>query len=225
MACVFFLPLLGCQIDPIPKNIEQLHRKASEAYLKLKPVVRKGDIIFRLGSTPIAGGILNFSTIIADMTESDFSHACFILDGDDILIADVTPYGIERRFFRDWHITGSHNIVVRRLRPEYRYLLPKVMSTLEKLIDDDILYNRAFTYRDDTFYCTQLVDYVFRVNGAPLADTIKIKDFPNYNWVYGMLCCIGGIDINIDGVIAGNEKIGLFSSPMLETVIDLRSKK
>jgi len=80
--------LAGCQIDPVPKNIQYLHGCAQDDYYKLDGIVQRGDIIFRLGSTPLLGGLLDFSAIMADWTDSDFSHACVVLQGDDILIAD-----------------------------------------------------------------------------------------------------------------------------------------
>ena len=36
-------------------------------------------------------------------------------------------------------------------------------------------------------------------------------------------CAIAGINMNNLVAVAGNERIGLFSSPMLETVLDLRT--
>jgi len=217
-----FLLLAGCQVDPIPSDITQLHDQARHDYLVVQPLVQPGDIVFRLGDTKLLGGVMNFSEIIADLTESDFSHACIVLDGNDFLIVDVTPFGIERRYFKDWHITGSKNIVVKRLKPEYMHMVPKVLASVNELIEEDVLYDRDFHYNDDKYYCTELVDYVFRKNGYPLADTIKIKDFPRFNWVYGLMCRLGGIDPNEEAVVAGNDEIGLFSSKMLYTVIDLR---
>jgi hypothetical protein len=68
-----------------------------------------------------------------------------------------------------------------------------------------------------------MVDHCFRVTGHPLASRIRIKDFPNNGLVMYIGCAIGRIDMNNQAVVAGNERIGLFSSPMLETVLDLRT--
>lgn len=215
--------LIGCQVDPIPGDITQLHELARHDYLVAQPLIQPGDIVFRLGNTKLLGGVLDFSKIIAEMTESDFSHACIVLESEDFLIVDVTPFGIERRFFKDWHITGTRNIVVKRLKPEFMHLIPQVLATVHDLIDQDVLYDRDFRHNDNKYYCTELVDHVFRVNGYPLADTLKIKDFPKLNWVYGLMCKLGGIDTNEEAVVAGNKRIGLFSSDMLYTVLDLRN--
>jgi hypothetical protein len=113
--------------------------------------------------------------------------------------------------------------VVKRLKPEFMHLIPQVLATVHDLIDQDVLYDRDFRHNDNKYYCTELVDHVFRVNGYPLADTLKIKDFPKLNWVYGLMCKLGGIDTNEEAVVAGNKRIGLFSSDMLYTVLDLRN--
>ena len=57
---------------------------------------------------------------------------------------------------------------------------------------------------------------------APLADRVRIRDLPRYNVFIALCCLIGRIDPNQEIVVAGNDEIGLFSSPMLETVVDLR---
>jgi hypothetical protein len=214
--------LTGCAISPIPKNVATMHVQSRADFDALRPHVQVGDVIFRLGATKVAGGLLDFSKTVASMSDSDFSHACVVLQADDIMVADITMYGIERRFFRDWYISGTENVVVKRLRPEYRDLIPKVMGTLDELIDQDVLYNVEFSDNGNKFYCTEVVDHIFRVNGAPLADRMRIRDMPHYNVFVAFCCLVGGIDADQEIVVAGNEEIGLFSSPMLETVVDLR---
>lgn len=228
--------MTGCAASPIPHNIEFLQRQAREDYLAVRDVVNAGDIIFRMGNQRVLGGLVDFSKMSARMADSDFSHACIVLqayNGESprtdpaagLLVADTSVYGIERKFFRDWHISGTENLVVKRLKPEYRFLIPRVLETVGGIIERDALYNANFVYNDERFYCTQVVDFAFRANGYPLSDLVSIRDFPNYgSFLHGTACLIGGVDPGVEVAIPGNDRIGLFSSPMLETVIDLRSK-
>ncbi len=233
-AIFFVMFILGCSASPIPKNIEFLRQRAREDYLAIRDLAKAGDIIFRMGNQPVLGGLVDFSKETAQMADSDFSHACIVIRADNegignsagLLIADISVYGIERRFFKDWHIGGTENLVIKRLKPDYQFLVPQALNTINLLLDQDVLYNESFEYNDETFYCSQVVDYAFRANGHPLSQLVRLKDFPNYGFIFhGLGCFIGGVDPNTEVALPGNDEIGLFSSPMLETVIDLRSKK
>lgn len=227
----FTILTMGCSASPIPRNVEFLRQRAREDYLAVRDIVKAGDIIFRMGNQPVLGGLVDFSKETARMADSDFSHACIVIQADNegigasagLLVADTSVYGIERRFFRDWHIVGTENLVVKRLKPDYQFLVPQALNTISLLLDQDVLYNEDFEYNDKTFYCSQVVDYAFRVNGYPLSDLVRIKDFPNYGPIFHRLgCLIGGVDPNVEVALPGNNDIGLFSSSMLEMVIDLR---
>ncbi len=231
IAIFFVMFMLGCNASPIPRNIELLHQRAHEDYLAVRDIVKAGDIIFRMGNQPVLGGLVDFSKETAQMADSDFSHACIVIQADNegvgtsagLLVADTSVYGIERSFFRDWHIEGTENLVIKRLKPEYDFLVPQALNTIDLLLDQDVLYNESFEYNNKTFYCSQVVDYAFRVNGYPLSNLVRLKDFPNYGFIFhGLGCLIGGVDPNTEVALPGNDEIGLFSSSMLETVIDLR---
>ncbi len=216
---------VGCQMTPIPTPIKTWHSQAKHDVPLLAPVLQEGDVLFRFSNTPLAGGLVDFSRVVADASQSDFSHAALVyrVIPDGVIVVDVSPVGISRRFLSDWYHDGTCNVVVRRLRPEYRYLIPQVLAEAEKLIADDVLYDAKFIPDDDRYYCTELVDHCFRVTGHPLADRIRIKDLPNQGVLMYLICAFGGINMNNPVVVAGNERIGLFSSPMLETVLDLRT--
>ena len=224
-----FLVLLcfGCSFSPIPKNIAQTHEKSHQIKDAIEPLLQPGDLVFRLGTARIAGG-LNFSRMIAGITNSDFSHAVLIykIDNGEAIIPDISALGLQRFYLVDWLMDGNQNIVVKRLRPEYRHLIPAVLGNLEKIIETDPLYDdRLGAIEDDRFYCLEVVDYCFRQAGLILAPKIAMKNLPNF-LEYAIITCIGevfaGIDSSVPITVAGNDSIGLFSSPYLETVIDLR---
>lgn len=201
-----------------------MHDDAKKIIPLMTEKIQEGDIIFRLGSTQIVGGLVDFSKTIAKATESDFSHAVIVYEKrhDGVVIADIMETGITRRYIIDWYMDGTRNIVIKRLKPEYQHYLPKVIECLKKHIEEDVLYDAKFISSDNKFYCTELVDHCFNDAGCKLANRIKIKDFPKCGFLFKLGCIFGGIDLNADVVIVGNEKIGLFSSDKLYTVLDLR---
>jgi hypothetical protein len=215
----------GCQMTPIPASVEEWREQARREVPVVEPALKAGDIVFRLSTTQVAGGLLNFSQTIADATESDFSHAAIVYraEADGVVVLDVSPIGISRRYLRDWYREGTFNFAARRLRPEYQHLIPLVLAEADKLIAQDVLYDDKFVPDDDRYYCTEVVDHCFRTAGYPLAERMRIRDFPDNDLVMYIGCAIGGIDMDNLVAIAGNERIGLFSSPMLEAVLDLRT--
>ena len=237
LSIIWGIIMTGCSVNPVPRDIKFLQRRALEDYLAVRDVVEAGDIVFRMGRSKVLGGLVDFSKVSAKMADSDLSHACIVIQAYNgkspktdpsagLLVADTGVFGIERRFFQDWHIVGTENLVIKRLKPEYRFLIPKVLEIVGDIIERDVLYNDDFQYNDESFYCSQVVDFAFRVNGYPLSDLISIRDFPNYGPLFhGIGCLIGGIDPSVKVAVPGNDRIGLFSSPMLETVIDLRPQK
>ena len=227
------LPLLlamficGCSLSPVSKDIKVQHERAHCQRDKIEHLLQPGDIIFRQGNAMVAGGTINFSQLVAQVSDSDFSHAVIvynIIDGEAV-IPDVSVQGLQRYFLIDWLMDGQDNVVVKRVKPEYRHFIPHVLAEVEKLIDKDPLYDPTFKEEDDRFYCIEAVDYCFREAGLPLADRIAINELPGYNEVWFLVVCTQlflDIDTNDKVVVAGNDEIGLFSSPYLETVIDLR---
>jgi hypothetical protein len=235
ISCISFWFFAGCAVSPIPENIAWLQGHARNDWMATKDIIHKGDIIFRLGNRKVLMDTVDFSQMVADISGGDFSHVAIVIQDYDfvsqkgsvmngVAIMNVSVHGVERKFFRDWHISGTKNLVIKRLKPKYRFLIPIIMETAREVIENDSLYNQRFIYSDDIFYCSQLVDYIFRKNDWPLADLISIKDLPNYNLAYRIACFVANVSPDTRIAIAGNEDHGIFSSHMLETVIDLRGK-
>ncbi len=215
----------GCSVSPVPKNIQARRVEVHNKSETLKNVIHEGDILFRLGNA-LAGSV-DFSDMVAVVSESDFSHAVIVhkIIGSDVIVADVSVLGIERQFLEDWLMEANKNIVVKRLKAQYKQHLPNVLKSLQQVIDDDVLYDDSFEPGADRLYCTELVDYCFRTNGIPLAPMIRMRDLPSFNkkWIIaGFAELLTDLDLDTEVVVAGNDQIGLFSSPYLETVIDLR---
>lgn len=220
--CLF---LCGCSLSPIPKNIQQVHSQCHQIRDTIEFLLEPGDLIFRQGEAQVAGSI-NFSKFVAQLSDSDFSHVVLVQRVDtEALIIDVSIQGLQRYYLIDWLMEGRKNIVVKRLKSEYRKYIPTILNVAEKIIIEDPLYDEYFQENNDTFYCIEAVDYCFRKAGLPLADKIPINQLPNYSdfcILLPVVALIRNLDLSTPVAVAGNDKIGLFSSPHLETVVDLR---
>ena len=216
--------LFGCNLSPVPHNIEQKHKESRTVVPALNKVVQAGDIIFRLSNATILNGKVNFSVMAAELSCSDFSHASIIykITEDGVIIANIDVLGMELIFLKDWYLDGTKNVVVKRLKPKYQCYLPLVLNELKKLIDKDVLYDDKFIINNDKYYCTEMVDHCFRSAGLPLDYLIRIKDLPGFNLLHVVAGKLAGINVNNKIAIAGNQHIGIFSSKYLCTVVDLR---
>lgn len=222
----------GCHVSPIPPKIEQYYADAHALYEQVNPVLQEGDLIFRRGHFFLFDGMLNYSKVLAYWTASPFAHVGLVYQkiDDTFIIIDTSVHGIERAFLIDWLIKGPENLVVKRLRPEFRDKLPLLHAAAKDLLDRDVLHDDAFISNDDRYYCTEIVDHVFREAGLPLAPRLPIRELPRVRpWFalpfYEMLALIVGMDIGRDVAVAGNENYGMYGSPLLEDVINLLPPK
>ena len=213
----------GCAISPVPKNMQEMRIRTKRDIPIIESVVQPGDIIFRLSEIRVLGCI-NFSELISELGDSDFSHAAIIYDvtKHGAIIADVGVHGIKLVFMRDWYIDQTTNCVLRRLKPEYSRFVPKALNELHLLVEEDVLYDEKFQYGDEYYYCTEVVDHCFRKAGLSLGEPIAIQDLPGFKWGHAIMALIANIPLDQPVVIAGNDDIGLFSSGALETIVDLR---
>ena len=199
---------------------------------ELEPVVtaalEPGDILMRRGHFRILGGLIRYSDLLCHLCDSPFSHAGLAYErvGDDFLVLDIGPYGIQRRYLVDFLIEGPENVVVLRLRPEFRDRLPRVMAMARQLVENDVLHDFPYGSSEEDFYCAELVDHVYREAGLPLADKVPIRELPNVRrwyqeWFYQVVAWIVGADMSAPIAVTGNREYGMYASPYLMEVLNL----
>lgn len=226
MAALLLSLATGCQVSPVPSGIEELHAEANQVSHAIEPFLEEGDVVFRLSRIEVINGLADFGQLVSHWTESPFSHVGMVYrkTPDLTVMVDTSTYGIERKSLVDWCIQGPKHVVVKRLRPEYRHILPAVMKQMDALVAKDVLYNETFGRQvEDRYYCTEIVDLCFRNAGYPLAPRVKIGDLPNIKpWyvkgIYGAVGAARGIDLDTEVAVCGNDRYGMFSSPMLYEV-------
>lgn len=222
----------GCRVSPVPIKIDEYYRAAHDYYPKVNDVLQVGDLIFREGHFFICNGPIDYSKFLAHWCESPFSHIGLVYQkvDDTWVILNTDAHGIKRTFLIDWLIEGPENIVVKRLRPEYRDKIPLIMTEARKLLDRDVLHDEHYSPDTERFYCTEIVDYCFRKAGLPLAPLIRIRDLPKIrHWFtlpwYTIIGWLNRIDLNNEIAVCGNESYGMYSSPALMEVLNLLPDK
>ena len=94
-----------------------------------KQVLRDGDILFRLGDARVGRGYFPMSRFLARASNSKFSHTGIVaIEVEGPVVYDITRHERRRQPFCVWALDNIGSIGVKRLRPEYKDAIPKVVA-------------------------------------------------------------------------------------------------
>jgi hypothetical protein len=192
-------------------------------------VLRDGDIVFRLGDARMARGLFPLSLFIARTTASPFSHTGIVaLEEGNPVVYDCSSAGVRRVPFEVWMLDCVGPWGVKRLKPEHRGQIPGVLRYCRQKFDQQVPFDFAFRPDDAALYCLEMTEKAFRSQGLALAEPVRIGDWVNLNrYPLATFAILGGSRLVLDRPITleqpvylpGNEFQGLWSSPLLETVL------
>ncbi len=197
---------------PLMKQWDQWSRK----------VLKTGDIVFRRGDARILRGWFPFSRFVANVSGSEYSHTGTVVveDGEPV-VYDTTKAGVRRQPFRIWILDNTGAFGVKRLRPEYRGKIPKVVEYLHTVHQKQVPFDYELSSDDRGLYCVEMAEKAFRNSGLALSEPVILSDMENINQF--PLCVLGFTSltsIRLDQAVyfPGNDRHGIWSSPFLETV-------
>lgn len=193
---------------------------------QLQELLEPGDIFVRQGNHTVCNGLIHFSRFVEWLTKSPYSHASLVYKvDDDVLLAEVSDYGMKRIFLIDWldEIQGQDFLIIR-----YNGGLPldKVIQTAEEYIRLDLPYNTSLDYtKPDSLYCIQFIYKCFENAGIELPPGQCLKDMRN--WKPWLLPVANVLNYNIEMpmYIIGDEQVGLLSSDKLCKYMHVRLSK
>jgi len=133
-------------------------------------VPQPGDLLFQdLDSGPLCEAI---ERVTEGYGGAEFSHVGIVARSPDgsPLVIEALPRGVVRTPLAEF-LDRSHDsqckpkVVVGRLRPRYRALVPRALREAERLVGKP--YDRAFAIGNDRYYCSELIYEIFRrANGG-----------------------------------------------------------
>ena len=210
-------------LPPLPSNPEMArwHRWGRE-------VLRQGDIVFRLGDARVLRGMVPLSRFIARATGSPFSHTGIVAieDGSPV-VYDCSSAGVQRQPFEVWMLDSMGSLGVKRLKPEHRKRIAGVIAYCRAAFERQVPFDNSFRMDDDSLYCLELTEKAFRSQGLALSEPVRIGD-----WEYlasfpltallippvSKLVLDRPITLEQPVYVPGNERHGVWASPLLETV-------
>jgi hypothetical protein len=211
------------QLPPLPTNPTMTHWRSWG-----RSVLREGDVVFRLGDARALRGAFPLSRFIASATGSPFSHTGIIaLENGAPVVYDCSSAGVQRQPFEVWMLDCVGAMGVKRLKPEYRKRIPGVISYCRSKFDAQVPFDYEFRPDDAALYCVELTEKAFRSQGLVLSDPVRIGDWENLARYpltalaapyVTRLMLDQPITLELPVYVPGNDRQGVWASPLLETV-------
>ncbi len=210
-------------LPPLPSNpeMDRWHRWGRE-------VLRHGDIVFRLGDARVVRGMVPLSRFIARATGSPFSHTGVVaIEDESPVVYDCSSAGIQRQPFEVWMLDSLGALGVKRLKPEHRERIPGVIDYCRAAFERQVPFDNGFRMEDDSLYCLELTEKAFRSQGLALSEPVRIGDWEylaSFPLTAVLIPPVSGmmldrpITLEQPVYVPGNERNGVWASPLLETV-------
>jgi hypothetical protein len=200
-----------------------------------RSVLRDGDIVFRLGDARALRGVFPLSQFIAKATGSPFSHTGIVAveDGSPV-VYDCSSAGVQRQPFEVWMLDCVGALGVKRLKLEHCRRIPGVIGYCRAKYEQQVPFDFGFHMDDAALYCVELTEKAFRSQGMALSEPVRIGDWEHLTgYPLTVLAIQYGTGLVLDRPITteqavylpGNERQGVWASPLLETVVGPELKR
>jgi hypothetical protein len=187
-----------------------------------RPVLREGDVVFRLGDARLLYGMFPFSRFVANASGSKFSHTAVVaIEQEGPVIYDTTRAGVRRQPFAIWVLDNVGPFGVKRLRPQYRGHIPEVIAYCREIYALQVPFDVDLGLDDSSLYCVEMTEKAFRSAGLTLSEPIPLGDMENAPQFPICMFCIATLTrLKLDQPLyfPGNERHGIWGSPLLEQV-------
>jgi hypothetical protein len=193
-----------------------------------RTVLRDGDIVFRRGDVKVLFGYFPFSRFIANASGSKFSHTAVVAveDGEPV-VYDTTKAGVRRQPFAVWTLDNVGPLGVKRLRPEHRSKIRRVVDFCHRVFEEQVPFDYNLSLDDRELYCVEMTEKACRAASLRLSEPVRLGDmenaakFPICMFVFQALSAVTldqPLSLDLPVFFPGNERHGIWSSPLLETV-------
>ena len=118
-------------------------------------------------------------------------------------------------------------IGVKRLKAGQQHRVPGIVEYCRKAYDRQVPFDSEFRMDDEAVYCVEMTEKAFRSQGLALSEPVRIGDWENladYTLTALAIPRVSGlfverpITLEQPVYLPGNERHGVWASPLLETV-------
>jgi hypothetical protein len=185
-------------------------------------VLRDGDILFRRGDARILFGRFPMSRFIANVSGSAFSHTGIVaFEEGRPFVYDTTKSGVRRQPLSVWVLDNVGPIGAKRLKAAYQDRVPKVLEWVRATYQKQLPFDYDLNPDDNELYCMEMTEKAFRSAGLTLSEPVRLGEMENAaEFPICMFCFSIFTKLRLDQPVffPGNERHGIWSSPLLETV-------
>ena len=193
-----------------------------------RATLKEGDVVFRRGDAKVLFGRFPFSRWLANCSNSPFSHTGIVAieDGTPV-VYDTTHCSVRRQPFHIWILDNVGTVGVKRPKVEQRSHIPEVIAFCRKLYIEQPAFDFELGLDDSAYYCLEMTEKAYRAAGLKLSEPIRIGDMERadeYPVTLAMFQTLTpwvlkrGLTLETQIFLPGNEKHGIWASPVLETV-------
>jgi hypothetical protein len=187
-----------------------------------RQVLQTGDLLFRRGDARILRGWFPFSRFIANISGSKYSHiGTVVVEDGEPIVYDTTKASVRRQPLKIWILDNTGAFGVKRLKPPYQRLVPRVVEYLHDVYKRQVPFDYELSPDDRDLYCVEMAEKAFRHAGLTLSEPVLLADMENIHQF--PLCVLGFTsltNLKLDQAVffPGNERHGIWASPLLETI-------
>jgi hypothetical protein len=187
-----------------------------------RTVLREGDIVFRRGDAKLLFGYFPFSRFIANASGSPYSHTGIVaIEPEGPIVYDTTKAGVRRQPFCVWVLDNVGAFGVKRLRAEHRAHIQQVIKYCRDVYERQVPFDSKLALDDAALYCVEMTEKAFRSSGLTLSEPVLLGNMeraPEFPICIFMFCHFTPLKLEQAVFFPGNERHGIWSSPLLETV-------
>lgn len=188
--------------------------------------LQSGDLVFVRGDSRILFGLVNFSQLSTDVADSRFSHMGMVsCEPAGVFVYDVVVGGPRHISFGQFASDKQiFLLAVKRLRPEYRSHVPGAIEYCRNAVSASGKFDAEFKLDNEHFYCSEMIELAFRDAGLPLSQPVRIDHLPRIDALppttRTLIDTLTNIRMDQEIFLPGNERIGIWSCPYLDLVLD-----
>jgi hypothetical protein len=117
------------------------------------------------------------SRFYANASNSKFSHTGIVAwEKEGPVVYDTTGTGVARQPLAVWVLDNVGNFGVKRLRPEYRAAIPRILAYCRKAFEDQPPFDYELGLDDSALYCVEMTEKAYRSAGLPLSEPVRLGD-------------------------------------------------
>lgn len=191
--------------------------------------LRDGDLVFRMGNARAFFGLMPFSRFSAAVAASRYSHSGIVaIENGQPFVYDTSGGGPQRQPFAIWLLDATGSFAIKRPRPEFQHLAPHAVAFCRKTYHEQVPFDWNMTPGDDRFYCIELTQRAYATAGLSLSEPIRLDHLPRYHEfprVVALMKVFTSMVPEQKAYVIGNENLGIWASPALETVYEAPNAK